>query len=61
MDWINEIKEMMTTEAIAAEILKVDTLETQHSDALDFHSLSVWRLKDALEAAYRAGYSQAKA
>ena len=47
-------------EKIAAEILKVDTLEAKNSDALDFHELSVWRLKDALEAAYRAGYSEAK-
>ena len=61
MDWLNEIKEMVATEKIAAEILKVDTLETQNSDALDFHELSVWRLKSALEAAYRAGYNQAKA
>ena len=61
MNALNEIKEMVVTEKIAAEILKVDTLETLMSDELDFHTISVWRLRSALEAAYRAGYSEAKA
>jgi len=61
MDALNSIKEMVVTEKIAARILKVSTLETQNSDALDFHELAVWRIKEALEAAYRAGYSEAKA
>ena len=61
MDALNSIKEMVVTEKIAAEILKVDTLETLMSDELDFHTISVWRLRSALEAAYRAGYSEAKA
>jgi len=58
---MNPIKELVVVEKIAARILKVDTLETRNSDALDFHELSVWRLRSALEAAYRAGYSEAKA
>jgi len=58
---MNPIKELVVVEKIAARILKVDTLETHNSDALDFHELSVWRIRAALEAAYRAGYSEAKA
>ena len=50
-----------TVKKIAAEILHIDTLETQNSDRLDFHDLIVDRIKEALEAAYRAGYSAAKA
>lgn len=40
---------------IAKEHCNVETLETQHSDGLDFHDVSVWGLKAALEAAYKAG------
>ena len=54
-------REAATVEKIAAEILHIDTLETQNSDRLDFHDLIVDRIKEALEAAYRAGYSAAKA
>ena len=50
-----------TVKKIAAEILHIDTLETQNSDRLDFHDLIVDRIKESLEAAYRAGYSAAKA
>ena len=45
---------------IAVKFLGVKNLETQHSDALDFHDLSVWTLKAALEAAFSAGYESAK-
>lgn len=31
------------------------TLETRNSDRLDFREISVWRIKEALEAAYLAG------
>ena len=41
---------------IAVKFLGVKNLETQHSDALDFHDLAVWNLKAALEAAFNAGY-----
>ena len=41
--------------AIAKEHLFVDTLETRNSDSLDFHDVSVWGIRRALEAAYRAG------
>lgn len=44
-----------TIAAIAAEKLGINTLETRSSDALDFHELAAWQIKEALEAAYRAG------
>ncbi|MDG9928557.1 MULTISPECIES: hypothetical protein [unclassified Pseudomonas] len=40
---------------IAEKLLGVETLDTRHSDSLDFHDLAVWSVKAALEAAYRAG------
>ncbi len=42
-------------EQIAKEHLFIETLETQHSDRLDFHDVSVWGVKAALQAAYEAG------
>ena len=42
-------------EKIAKEKLGLDTLETRRMDELDFHDMSVWQLKAALEAAYEAG------
>ena len=42
-------------EQIAKEHLFIETLETQHSDRLDFHDVSVWSVKAALQAAYEAG------
>ncbi|WP_085440375.1 DUF3489 domain-containing protein [Magnetofaba australis] len=47
-------------EEIASKHLDIDTLETRHSDGLDFHETSVWAIKSALEAAYQAGMSAAK-
>jgi hypothetical protein len=41
---------------IAKEHCFVETLETRKSDSLDFHDVSVWGLKAALEAAYNAGF-----
>lgn len=38
-----------------AEEMGIETLETRNSDSLDFKDIPVWRLKAALEAAYRAG------
>lgn len=40
---------------IAQKHLGIDTLETRRSDSLDFHDTAVWCLKDALEAAFKAG------
>ena len=40
---------------IAKDILRIETLEKRWSDSLDFHDRAVWSIKDALEAAYKAG------
>lgn len=40
---------------IAEQHLGIPTLEERKSDRLDFHDVSVWGVKDALEAAYDAG------
>lgn len=40
---------------IARTTLDIETLEERKSDRLDFHEVSVWGLKAALEAAYKAG------
>jgi hypothetical protein len=42
-------------EQIALDHLFIQTLETQNRDRLDFHDVSVWAIKSALEAAYAAG------
>jgi len=42
-------------EEIAKNHLGIPTLRTQDSDSLDFHEVSVWSLKAALEAAYAYG------
>lgn len=47
-------------EAIAKQYLRVDTLETRNSDNMDFYDISVWGLKSALEAAYKAGQESIK-
>ena len=49
----NEMQQ--TIERIAREVLNVATLETRGRDQLDFHDLSVWQLRQALEHAYEAG------
>lgn len=43
-------------ERIAHEHFGIDTLETRHGDALDFYDIPVWEIRDALNAAYDAGY-----
>ena len=40
---------------IAEKHLDIETLETRHSDRLDFHDVAVWRIKEALHAAFMAG------
>lgn len=42
-------------QAAAQKYLEIETLETRRSDELDFHEVSVWGLKEALEQAYLAG------
>ena len=45
---------------IAKEILDLETLETRNMDSLDFHELSVWEIREALEAAYNEGRKAAQ-
>jgi len=40
---------------IALDHLFIETLETRSSDSLDFHDVSVWAIKTALQAAFEAG------
>jgi len=40
---------------IAKKHLFIETLETRHSDRLDFDDVAVWSVRDALEAAFKAG------
>ncbi len=40
---------------IARRHLRIETLETRHSDSLDFHDVSVWGIKIALKSAYHLG------
>lgn len=49
-----------TLERIASAELDIGTLETRRSDSLDFHEVSVWQIKAALEAAYEAGQAAAQ-
>ncbi len=44
---------------IALDHMFIDTLETRHSDRLDFHEVSVWAVKSALQAAFDAGMKAA--
>ena len=47
-------------EDIARDELRIPTQRERKSDRHDFHEVSVWDLKDALLAAYRAGQNDAK-
>ncbi len=42
-------------QTIATDHLFIATLETRNSDRLDFHDVSVWAVKAALQAAFEAG------
>lgn len=46
-------------EVAASLHLEIHTLATQNNDSLDFHNVSVWQLKRALEEAYQAGMKAA--
>jgi hypothetical protein len=50
---MNRIDQKLTQ--IAREHLHIETLETRRSDSLDFHDVSVWGVKAALQAAYQLG------
>ena len=53
-------KKELLLETIAKEYLHMETLETRNSDRLDFHEVSVWCMKEAMERAYQAGYKAGK-
>lgn len=46
---------MIELSDIARKHLSIETLSTRNADELDFHDLSVWQIKAALQAAYEAG------
>lgn len=46
-------------ETIAAQHLRIETLQARNMDNLDFHEVSVWSLEKALKAAFEAGQAQA--
>ena len=50
---MNQIDTILTL--IAKKHLGIDTLQTRHADRLDFHDTAVWCIRDALEAAFKAG------
>ena len=50
---MSQIETILTL--IAQKHLGIETLETRKSDSLDFHDTAVWGIKDALEAAFKAG------
>jgi hypothetical protein len=53
---VEEAPEPVDFLAIAKKhFFSVDTLETRNRDRLDFHDVSVWGIKAALEEAYEAG------
>ncbi len=51
--------EALMLEIAAKHFHTIDTLETQHSDRLDFHDVAVWAIRAALEDAYAAGLAAA--
>ncbi|MCC7096922.1 MAG: hypothetical protein IT472_07080 [Thermomonas sp.] len=55
---MNQIDTILTL--IAQKHLGIETLETRHSDSLDFHDTAVWCLRDALKAAFNAGLEQGR-
>jgi len=46
-------------ELIAKQELGLKTLATRNSDSLDFHDISVWKIRAALRRAYHAGRNSA--
>ncbi len=55
---MNTIDQLLSQ--IAQRTLDIETLETRHGDSLDFHELAVWRLREALEAAFNAGVEKGR-
>jgi hypothetical protein len=53
----NQLDKIITK--IAQQHLPIETLETRHSDGLDFHDIAVWQIESALRAAFEAGRQDA--
>lgn len=51
---------MKEFEKIAKQHMFVETLGVRNSDRLDFHEVSVWSIRHALNAAYKLGQKSAK-
>lgn len=47
-------------EKIARDVLRIPTLKTQNNDRADFHEVSVWELRQALQTAYTRGVCDAR-
>lgn len=60
---VHEIATDPTTDQQLLQIVKkhlfIETLETRHGDRLDFHEVSAWGIKNALQAAFDAGKQSA--
>ncbi len=50
---MSQIETILTL--IARKHLGLETLQTSNADHLDFHDTAVWCIRDALEAAFKAG------
>ncbi len=47
-------------EKICKEVLyEFETLETRHTDSLDFHDVSVWAIRELMQKAYDLGKEDA--
>lgn len=55
-----QAKVIEVLERIARDECRIETLQTQHRDSLDFHDVSAASLLCALNAAYEAGKRAAK-
>jgi len=51
--------EALLLEIAAKHFHSIETLETRHSDRLDFHDVAVWAMRAALTEAYAAGLAAA--
>ena len=55
---MSKLEQLLTQ--IAQDKLGIETLETRSSDGLDFHDVAVWCVRDALEAAFKAGIDEGR-
>jgi hypothetical protein len=44
---------------IANKVFNLTTPDRRKSDRLDFHNIAVWKVREALEMAYEAGFKAA--